>query len=142
MPLVLHVDDNPGDREILQLALESAGSEAVLEAAASGQEALDRLLKPHPAGIPDLVILDLNLGPIDGLVVLRKVRAEPSLAGMPIVILTSSIRSADRGTCLAAGANAYWSKPATWRGFNDVASNIQRLLRGESPAASEAASTG
>ncbi len=142
MPRILHVDDNPGDREILQLALEAIGSEVALEGAASGQEALDRLVNDHPNGRPDLVLLDLNLGPIDGLVVLRRLRAVPDLATLRIIILTSSIRAADRGVCLAAGANAYWTKPATWRGFSDIAADIMRLLSGDAPPATGAAVAG
>ena len=133
MPRVLHVDDNPGDREILQLAMDAVGADAVIEPVSSGQEALERLA--DPSGLPDLVVLDLNLGPLDGLVVLRKLRADPALARLPVVVLTSSMRSADRGVCLAAGANGYLTKPSTWRGFSDIASELVRLLRGE-PGAS------
>lgn len=139
MPRVLHVDDNPGDREILQLALEAMGSEADIEPIGTGQGALDRLLGPAAGVRPDLVVLDLNLGPLDGLVVLRQLRAAPALATLPIVILTSSMREADRGVCLAAGANGYLTKPATWRGFSDIAAEILRLLRAD--AADGTAST-
>jgi CheY-like chemotaxis protein len=134
MPRVMHVDDNPGDREILQLAMDAVGADAVIEPVCSGQEALDRL--GNATALPDLVVLDLNLGPLDGLVVLRKLRAQPALAGLPIVVLTSSMRSADRGVCLAAGANGYLTKPATWRGFSDIAADLVRLLRGEPGVAS------
>ena len=55
-------------------------------------------------GRPDLIIPDLNLGLIDGLVVLRQLGTASRLAGLPIVILTFHIRALDLGTCLAAGA--------------------------------------
>jgi len=102
---LLLVEDNKLNRDMLSRRLSRAGFEAVL--AVDGQEALDRLA----AEKPDLVLLDMNLPVIDGWTVCRRIRANPEQANTPIIALTAHAMAEDRDRALAAGCDAYATKP-------------------------------
>src|SRR5579862_6679752 len=90
---VLIVEDNPADLELAQRAFARLGFANTIEVARDGQEALDYLLgtNGHAAGLPPkLILLDFKLPKVDGLHVLREVRAAPALRHLPVVVLTSS----------------------------------------------------
>jgi len=105
MPTILVVDDEPPILELVRYTLEDEQIR-VLEAA-DGVQALEAAL----AARPDLILLDVQMPRLDGLEVCRRLRADPSLAGTRIVMLTAAGQDADRARGLAAGADEYLTKP-------------------------------
>ncbi len=104
-PLILLVEDNETIRNAFCILLEESGYR-VLQAG-SGQTAL-RMATDHA---PDLVLLDIGLPDIDGLDVVRRLRAEEATAELPVVALTGHALETDRDACMAAGCTAYLTKP-------------------------------
>jgi CheY-like chemotaxis protein len=107
MPRVLVADDAAALRLVVRITLESQGW-SVLEAA-DGGSAVARVT----ADRPDLLLLDLDLGPgsIDGIEVCRRVQDDPATAAIPVLILTASERPEDRARAAAAGAVGFLTKP-------------------------------
>ena len=81
---------------------------------------------------PDLVLLDLQLPDLDGLEVLARLRADPALQGIPVIVLSASAMPEDIAQALGRGATDYWTKPLDFQRF---LSGIARLLRNETPLA-------
>jgi CheY-like chemotaxis protein len=107
--LILFVEDSAHDVEAVRRALRRTHPDVELEHLPTGDGVLARLVAPtlpHPR----LVLLDLNLVGLSGLDVLRAVRAEPGLADLPIVVLTSSTNPSDVEACYASGASSYLVK--------------------------------
>jgi two-component system response regulator len=122
VPTVLLVEDNPDDVDLTLRAFTRNTFVNTIAVARDGVEALDYLLGagPHAAQPPDLpavVLLDLKLPKIDGLEVLRRVRADPRARLTPIVVLTSSGEERDILAGYALGANSYIRKPVTFERF-------------------------
>ena len=105
MPTILVVDDEPPILELVRYTLEDEQIR-VLEAS-DGAQALEAAL----AARPDLILLDVQMPRLDGLEVCRRLRADASLAGTRIVMLTAAGQDADRARGLAAGADEYLTKP-------------------------------
>ena len=102
---VLVVDDNPISRELVREVLEDNDRE-VLEAE-NGEEALRVIAGERP----DVVLLDIQLPVYDGYEVLRRVRADLKLAGLPVIALTAYAMRQDREKAFAAGFDDYITKP-------------------------------
>jgi len=105
MPTILVVDDEPPILELVRYTLEDEQIR-VLEAS-DGAQALETALAVRP----DLILLDVQMPRLDGLEVCRRLRANASLAGTRIVMLTAAGQDADRARGLAAGADEYLTKP-------------------------------
>ena len=104
-PRILIVEDFEDARELYAEFLRLRGFEVT--GAADGPEALHLALPAHY----DLIILDLALPRMDGLAVLRALRADPSTARTPIIILSASVGAEPREETLRAGANLFLEKP-------------------------------
>jgi adenylate cyclase len=104
-PRILIVDDNEMNRDILVTRLETQGYE--LSQAADGEEALVAA-KEH---LPDLILLDVMMPKLDGIEVCRRLKADPSMPFMPIILVTAKAASEDVVTGLEAGADEYLTKP-------------------------------
>src|SRR3989304_44744 len=123
---ILLVEDNPDDIELTRRALRSnnIGNEMVV--AQDGVEALDFLFGTGKyAGrnmhdLPVVVLLDLKLPKVDGLEVLKKIRAENLTKRLPIVILTSSKEEHDLLNGYNFGANSYIRKPVDFNQFTEA----------------------
>ena len=102
---ILIVDDNPGNREILMTRLKRHGYE--LLQAADGEEALASVAK----NMPDLILLDVGMPKLDGFEVCRRLKSNPMLPFMPIILVTARSASEDVITGLDAGADEYLTKP-------------------------------
>lgn len=97
---ILIVEDDPHDAALAIDALQEARLANPIIHVVDGREALDYLLRrgdhqDRPAGNPAVVLLDLHMPRLDGLELLRLVRAEPILQGLPVVVLTSSRQDTD-----------------------------------------------
>jgi len=137
-PAILLVEDDPTAEKLALRALARAGCDAQVVVARDGVEALELLLGVagrEPPPMPALVLLDLKLPRVDGLEVLRRVRADAHARFVPIVVLTASREERDLRESYRLGANAYVRKPldfgaltesmralhAFWLGWNEPA---------------------
>lgn len=123
---ILLVEDNPDDEELVTLSLAEAGIRNPLHVARDGAEALQYLLAPDGCGdrLPAIVLLDLKLPKIDGLEVLRRIRAEERTSQLPVVVLTSSDADEDVVASYRFGANSYVRKPVE---FSEFAAAVRQL---------------
>ena len=112
-PLILVVDDNDAGLLLARSVLELNGFR--VDSAGSLKEVLERL----NAGLPDLILMDMQLPGQDGLAVTRLLKADPATASIPIVALTAHAMAGDREQALAAGCSGYISKPIDTRTFGD-----------------------
>ncbi len=104
MKRILITDDNPAIRELLRDALDDRFE---ISEAADGADALSKIEALHPA----LVLLDIRMPGLDGYDVLARVRANPALAGTRIAAVTAFAMRDDRDRALAAGFDAFITKP-------------------------------
>lgn len=125
--VLLYVEDNPMDRLLMQLACRRGAPLLNLQMVADGETAIRYLSgegpyanrEAHP--MPDLVLLDLKLAGMDGIDVLRWIRARPTLASLPVALLTSSFDPEDVEKAEAAGADFYLTKPADLKRLEQLA---------------------
>lgn len=118
-PLVVIADDDNITRSIVEMKLKSRGYRVM--AAADGDQAL-RLIE---AERPDLVVLDAMMPGVDGFEVLRRLKGDPALAAMPVVMLTARKLEQDIVRALDTGASDYLVKPFI---PEELASRVARLL--------------
>jgi two-component system, chemotaxis family, response regulator Rcp1 len=124
---VLLVEDSTGDVRLTREAMKDAKMHISLHVAPDGVEAMAFLRREGAhsnAPRPDLILLDLNLPKMDGREVLKALKADPILATIPVVILTTSSASEDVMNCYRAHANCYITKPVSLDGFLKVVQNI------------------
>jgi CheY-like chemotaxis protein len=107
---ILLVEDRAADVRLVKRAILKAGYTVDFEVAENGQEALDILLDTTRK-VPDLILLDWMMPLIDGAEVLQRMRAEPHLKRVPVIILTTSHHEADINGAYTHGCNAYLTKP-------------------------------
>ena len=121
--IILLVEDNPSDVALTQRALVRSHIANDLVVAEDGQEALDYLFgeglyADRPASdLPALILLDLKLPRVDGLDVLRRIRADKRTWRLPVVILTTSREEHDLAQSYDLGANSYIRKPVDFMQF-------------------------
>ncbi|SEL50669.1 response regulator [Nitrosovibrio tenuis] len=120
------IEDNPMDVDLTRRAFVRHNLTNPLQVARDGQEALD-FLAGWKAGepVPSLILLDLKLPKVDGLEVLRIIRAHPTFGTVPVVVLTSSAEDRDIHEAYSLGANSYIVKPVDFEKFIDVARQIE-----------------
>lgn len=126
---ILLVEDNPKDLELTLLALAKSNLANEVVTVRDGKEAIEYLFRrgPHqdrPEGNPAVILLDLKLPKVDGLQVLEKVKSEPSLRAVPVVMLTTSREEKDLVLSYKLGVNAYVVKPVAFKDFIEA---IQEL---------------
>ncbi|MER5550560.1 response regulator [Streptomyces sp. NPDC002793] len=117
---VLLVEDDPGDELMTREAFEDNKIRNTLHVVRDGQEALDFLYRQGEYGDaprPDLVLLDLNLPKYDGRQVLERIKTDPELALIPVVVLTTSSAEEDILRSYKLHANAYVTKPVDLEQF-------------------------
>ena len=126
--MILMVEDNDDDRDLALLAFKQARVPGELVAVADGEQALEFLLPEggcrSDRSEPKVVLLDLKLPKVDGLEVLRRIRAHSCTKYLPVVILTSSLETVDLLECYRLGANSYLRKPVNFLDFVELAERI------------------
>jgi len=123
---VLLVEDDPLEAELLLRPLSELAPTERIGVARDGEEALDYLFGRgafrHRLGgpLPRLVLLELRLPGLDGVEVLRALRANPRTATVPVVVLTSAAEPREVAQCAQAGANSCIKKPIEFREFAET----------------------
>lgn len=112
--LILVAEDDEHDQLLLIKALERTGRDITVEFVEDGEVLMTRLLRSPR---PHLALIDLNMPRKSGLEALVAIRAEPSLRGLPVVVMTTSDNSAEVKRCYEIGANAFMTKPVLFRDF-------------------------
>jgi len=137
---ILLVEDNPDDEELTLLAFRKNNISNTIVVAHDGQEALDMLFgaDDDPAGLkmrPAIILLDLKLPKVDGLEVLRRIRADERSRMIPIVVLTSSRQEQDLIASYSLGCNSYVRKPVSFAEFVEAVRQLDLywLLLNEPP---------
>jgi CheY-like chemotaxis protein len=122
---ILLVEDNPMDVDLALRAFKRRRLVNSIEVARDGEEALACLARWEAGEAPPaLVLLDLKLPRVDGLEVLRQLKAHPQFRNIPVVVLTTSAESADVRSAYELGANSYIVKPVDFDKFVEVAEHI------------------
>ena len=115
--MLLLVEDHPDDVALTLRALRIANASYPVVVKHDGVEALDFLFGRGEQALPRLVMLDLNLPRLDGVGVLKAIRADPRTCQVPVLILTSSMLDDDLSACYRFGANSYLVKPIDFSQF-------------------------
>jgi CheY-like chemotaxis protein len=126
---ILLIEDEPHDVELTLTALAENHLTNEIVVVRDGAEALDYLYRRGDYGSreaknPAVMLLDLKLPKVDGLEVLKRVKGDPDLRTVPVVMLTSSREEQDLARSYGSGANAYVVKPV---GFNDFVEAVREL---------------
>ncbi len=125
---ILLVEDNAGDVRLTQEVLKTSKVRNNLMVASNGQEALNCLRKQGKYASsprPDLILLDLNLPVMDGREVLEKIKVDPDLKSIPVVILTTSKAEEDILKTYNLHANCYVTKPVDLDQFVKVVKSLE-----------------
>ena len=124
---ILLVEDSVADAKLVQLALEESGSTSEVLRAEDGGDAMGTLdaIVAGEVARPDLVLLDINLPRINGIDVLRRIKADPDLRTMPVVVFSTSRADVDVAAAYACGASSYVVKPVDLHHFMDVVRSIE-----------------
>jgi CheY-like chemotaxis protein len=126
MPPILLVEDNPMDLDLTLRAFSKKKFANQIQVARDGEEAL-AFLPRWEAGeaLPAVILLDINLPKINGLEVLRQLKAHERYRRIPVVVLTSSREDRDLTTAYDLGVNSYIEKPVNFSKFMDVVDHIE-----------------
>jgi CheY-like chemotaxis protein len=130
---VLLVEDDPGDVLLIREAFAEQKVGNRLEVVSDGVEAMRYVRGEDPyagRGVPDLIVLDLNLPRKSGAEVLAEIKADPALATIPIVVLTTSESEEDVMRAYRHHANAYITKPVDFDRFREIVHQIDDFFVG------------
>jgi len=138
---ILLVEDDPNDELLTMRELRQQNISNDIVVVRDGAEALDYLFGSgkydgrDPNDFPTLMLLDLKLPKVDGLEVLRRVRADERTKAMPVVVLTSSDEQKDKIASYNLGANSYVRKPVDIDQFRNAVKQLHLywLLLNEAP---------
>jgi CheY-like chemotaxis protein len=129
MQSILLVEDSVRDAEMTVVALEESHLANSIVHVRDGEEALDYLYQrgefaERTPGNPSVVLLDLKMPKVDGMEVLRQIKADPRFKAIPVVMMTSSREEQDLVASYQLGANAYVVKPV---GFSEFVAAVQQV---------------
>lgn len=125
---LLLVEDSVADAKLVALALEESGSTTRVTRVEDGAEALELLDRVLAGAVlrPDLVVLDLNLPRVGGLDLLRRIKSDPDLRTVPVVVFSTSRADVDVAAAYACGASSYVVKPLDLHRFMEVVTSIEQ----------------
>jgi CheY-like chemotaxis protein len=116
--LILIVEDNEKNRRLVRDVLQFKGYETI--ETETGEEGVELARSRHPA----LVLMDIQLPGMDGITALKLLRQDPATRGIRVMAVTASAMTQDRQTILAAGFDAYQSKPINVKGFLEAVKEL------------------
>jgi two-component system, response regulator len=128
---VLLADDNATDAELTTHALQVGGVSRNIVWVQDGEAALNFLMRKgeyaqRSAELPRLMLLDLHMPRIDGLDVLARIKSDPQLRGIPVVIMSSSDQDSDMLSSYERHANSYFVKPVDFKQFTEQVAILGR----------------
>jgi len=139
--IILLIEDNPDDEALTLRALKKNDIQSEVRVARDGQEALDYFFgdKWSTNPCPAVVLLDLMLPKVNGLEILRRIRADERTSLQPVVILTSSKEEQDIIKGYQLGANSYIRKPVDFTQFTEAVRQLGLywLVMNETPPSSQ-----
>lgn len=122
---ILLVEDNKTDIDLIQRAIQKKGSKIRLDIARDGEQALANLKDwEQGAPAPAIILLNLKLPKLDGLEVLRRLKAHPQFKILPVIVLTSSMDTNNIHQAYTLGANSYIVKAMDYDEFASTIINI------------------
>ncbi len=127
---MLIVDDNIGDAMLLRESFSDTSPSVSLSFARDGREALDILRGDGTSSThyrPNMIVLDLKMPGMDGLSLLKELRADPLLACIRVVVLTGSDAPEDREMSRSLGASSYFTKPSKMDDWHALTIKLERL---------------
>ena len=125
VPVILIVDDDEGHAVLVRDSLEEAGLSNRIEHFADGQAVLDFFFRPDRTSVLDqdqsyLLLLDIRMPKVDGVEVLRRLKADKDLRKLPIIMLTTTEDPREVARCHELGCNIYLQKPIDYGKFSDA----------------------
>lgn len=127
---VLHVDDDPNDTTLLQVACAKADVDFEIHNVGDGDQVIDYLAGTGKYAdrsryrLPGLVLLDLKMPRVEGLEVLKWIRSHSNLRDLPVIVLSGSELQEDIRNAYAVGANSYLVKPPS---FNSLITLVREI---------------
>lgn len=133
-PTILIVDDDEGHALLVRESLEKAGLGGAIQHFRDGQAILDFLLRRgggpvRQPGRAYLLLLDIRMPKVDGVEVLRQVKAHPELRKLPVVILSTTDDPQEVARCHEFGCNVYLVKPMDFDRFTEAVKRLGHLIR-------------
>lgn len=125
------VEDNPAEVRLIQEAIKEAGLQDIveLEYAYDGEEACEYIDTAKLINKPiDLVLLDLNMPKISGKEVLEKIKSDPEMEHVPVIVVTNSDYKKDMIECYRLGADGYMQKPADFKKLVDFFYSVKKSI--------------
>ena len=124
-PTILIVDDDEGHAILIRENLQAAGLNNRIEHFRDGQAILDFFANRSPGTLETfLVLLDIRMPKVDGIEVLRRLKADPELSKLPVIMLTTTDDSREVERCYELGCSVYIQKPVDYDRFAEA---IRRL---------------
>lgn len=134
---ILMVDDDEEDRLLLKDVFDEMGYGHCIHFEENGEEAIAYLQGcSNGAGLPKLIILDLNMPRLNGRQTLQYIKSQPRLKDIAVIIYSTSLNPLERDECLALGAHSYVVKPATYKDSVEIARRFYAFCAGEGKSAS------
>ena len=123
-PRILLIDDHAMFRSGLRMVLNASLQEAEVSEAGTLHEAIQG--EPDmPDATPDVILLDIKLPGMDGIEFVRRIKADPKLIPIPVVVLTTSGSEKEIAECYRCGANSYIVKPVDFERFSKVIKELK-----------------
>lgn len=124
-PTILIVDDDEGHAILIRENLEAAGLNNPIQHFRDGQAVLDFFAgRPHGTHETYLILLDIRMPKVDGIEVLRRIKADPELSKLPVIMLTTTDDTREVERCYELGCSVYIQKPVDYDRFAEA---IRRL---------------
>ncbi|PZX55942.1 response regulator receiver domain-containing protein [Algoriphagus ratkowskyi] len=125
--IILHVDDDPDDRDLLREVMQKVAPNVKLTFAINGLQALETLnLAKETQSLPCLIVLDLNMPYLNGAQTFERIKADTSLSKIPIVVLSSGENPSDKSMFSQAGVD-YFAKPIEFSALKAIGSHLANL---------------
>ena len=131
--VILLAEDDDGHAQLIQRNLKRAGVVNEIIRVRDGQEALDYVRRQssyagRPAGMPLLILLDINMPKVDGVGVLKALKEDPATAQIPVIMLTTTDDPREVDRCYQLGCSVYVTKPVQYDEFVEALKRLGMFL--------------